>query len=189
MLNFQNYEESLASFLEEQEENDCNITENQDQITDKETANYYIRKVKELQNEIQIIEDTAEQELKKQMERIEEWKRSTCSQYQFLLDKYISMLRDFWVNSGENKTMKLSHGSLCMRKMRSKTDFDDEAVLSFLQEHNLEEYITMKASVNKTNLKDKMFVENGNAYIETGGDNIKIEGIQVIEQASKFEVK
>lgn len=190
MNSIMNYENDLAQFLEEQEQADCGITLNTNEITDRESANYYIRKVKELQFELQNIEDTAAAELKKQAERIHQWRENASSQYTFLIDKYIAMLRDFWVKAGDNKTMKLSHGSLCMRKMRSKTEFDEESVLQFLQDHNLVEYIDMKPSINKSNLKDKMTInEYGDAYIDFNGSTVKIDGIHVTEQAPKFEVK
>ena len=189
MYNFLNYEEDLAKFLEEQEQTDCSITENTNQIYDKETANYYIKKVKELQSELNEINETATTEAKKQVERIESWRLSTSKQYEFLIDKYMAMLRDFWVTNGNDKTMKLSHGSLCMRKMRNKTDFDEDTVLQFLQDHNLDDYIENKPVINKTNLKDKMIVENGNAYLDINGNNVRIDGINIIEQAPKFEVK
>ena len=56
MNSIMNYEDDLAQFLEEQEQADCGITLNTNEITDRESANYYIRKVKELQFELQNIE-------------------------------------------------------------------------------------------------------------------------------------
>lgn len=189
MNTFLNYEEDLAAFLEEQEQADCSISENTNEITSKESANYYIRKVKELQAELKEIEETAEIEEKKQLQRIEEWKTSTSKQYQFLIDRYVGMLRDFWMKAGDNKTMKLSQGSLCMRKMRNKTDFDEDKVLAFLREYNLTDYIENKQIVNKSVLKENMDIDGNCAFIDAAGEKLKIDGINIIEQEPKFEVK
>lgn len=182
------FQSSLLAFLDEAEKNEVHDVLDEDSITTKEEANYYIRKVKECQASIDAINDAADNELSKQTERINDWRDSTTKNYKFLLNTYTAKLRDFWLNSSDGKTIKLSQGSLCMRKMKDKEEYDEEAVQQFIQDNNLLQYT--EQVVNKKKIKEDIIVNSdGTTSLNVNGNIIPIEGFKYIKQDPKFEVK
>lgn len=179
----------LSEFLDKEEEKELGIDQNNYEITSLEAANYYIKKIKDLREDIDIIENTASSELKKQEERITKWATKRTSSINYMIDQYQSMLLDFWLKHGDSKTIKLSNGSLCMRKMRDKTEFDDKAVENFLVEQNLIDSFSVP-TYNKASVKENLICENDNYYLNVDGKKYDMSGmITLIHQEPKFEVK
>lgn len=183
------FQSSLLAFLDEAEKNEVHDVLDEDSITTKEEANYYIRKVKECQASIDAINDAAENELAKQTERINDWRNSTIKNYKFLLSTYTAKLRDFWFNTSiDGKTIKLSQGSLCMRKMKDKEEYNEEGVQQFIQENNLSQYI--EQIVNKKKIKEDIIVnDDGTTSLNINGTIVPVKGFKYIKQDPKFEVK
>lgn len=184
------FENSLVDFLNQEEKKELDIPSEDNKISSKEEANYYIRRVKELVLNISEINDTADNEIKKQTERINKWRTNSINEYQFIMNKYTDMLRDFWIENNKNgATMKLSQGSLCMRKMKNKEEYDADAVNRFLENNCLYQYMDRVPS--KAKIKEAMTInDDGSVSIPAGSHNTYIlDGFKVIPQDPKFEVK
>lgn len=184
------FENSLVDFLNQEEKKELDIPSEDNKISSKEEANYYIRRVKELALNISEINDTADNEIKKQTERINKWRTNSINEYQFIMNKYTDMLRDFWLKNNKNgATMKLSQGSLCMRKMKNKEEYDADAVNRFLDNNCLYQYMDRVPS--KAKIKEAMTInDDGSVSIPAGNNNTYIlDGFKVIPQDPKFEVK
>ena len=184
------FENSLVDFLNQEEKKELDIPSEDNKISSKEEANYYIRRVKELALNVSEINDTADNEIKKQTERINKWRTNSINEYQFIMNKYTDMLRDFWIENNKNgATMKLSQGSLCMRKMKDKEEYDADAVNRFLENNCLYQY--MDRVPNKAKIKEAMTInDDGSVSIPAGSYHTYIlDGFKVIPQDPKFEVK
>lgn len=183
-------EASLLDFIDESEKKEVHdFFDSERKITSKEEANYFIRKIKEMNSSIASINETADSEIKKQTERINTWRDQTTKSYSFLIQEYTSFLRDFWIENGNDKTMKLSHGSLCMRKMKDKEEYDADILDNFLEQNALYQYTNRVP--NKAKIKENITVdENGFAFLNIDNHHqIKVEGLKYIKQEPKFEVK
>ena len=184
------FENSLVDFLNQEEKKELDIPSEDNKISSKEEANYYIRRVKELALNVSEINDTADNEIKKQTERINKWRTNSINEYQFIMNKYTDMLRDFWIENNKNgATMKLSQGSLCMRKMKDKEEYDADAVNRFLENNCLYQYMDRVPS--KAKIKEAMTInDDGSVSIPAGSYHTYIlDGFKVIPQDPKFEVK
>lgn len=185
------FESSLTDFLNQEEKKELDIPSEDNKITSKDEANYYIRRVKELALNISEINDTADNEIKKQTERINKWRTNAINEYQFIMNKYTDMLRDFWLENNKNgATMKLSQGSLCMRKMKNKEEYDADVVNKFLDNNCLFQYMDRVPS--KTKIKEAMTINNdGSVSIPVGSHGVSyiLDGFKVIPQDPRFEVK
>ena len=83
------------------------------------------------------------------------------------------------------KTIKLPIGTLSIRKQPPKYIYNDEEVLSFLKENNLNDYIRVKEEVNKKDLKKATQINNNNQMMINGKE---VPGVVVVPQDDKFEV-
>lgn len=181
------FQNSLLSYLDQAEKSEFedSFYFDEDSITTKEQANYFIRKVKEYKALITDINEAADMEIEKQIERINAWRKSASEGYQFSIDTYTTKLRDFWNNNAiDGKTIKLSQGSLCMRKSRDKEVYDENTVLQFIEDTGLEQY-TNKVP-NKAKIKEDMII---NADGSVTLDNYTVQGFSYTKQMPKFEVK
>ena len=185
------FESSLADFLDKAEESEVHdyLSDDGDKITNKEEANYFIRKVKEMTQAIQNINDTADQEIEKQTKRINEWRDQSTRSYSYMIEEYTKRLRDYWIEYGNNKTIKLSQGSLCMRKMKDKEEYNVDLIGNFLERNILYQYTNRVP--DKTKIKEKMVVNpDGTVSIPDGtGTMYQLEGFTVKKQEPRFEVK
>lgn len=184
------FESSLTDFLNQEEKKELDIPSEDNKITSKDEANYYIRRVKELALNISEINDTADNEIKKQTERINKWRTNAINEYQFIMNKYTDMLRDFWLENNKNgATMKLSQGSLCMRQMKNKEEYNADVVNQFLDKNCLFQY--MDRIPSKAKIKEAMTInDDGSVSIPAGNKHTYIlDGFKIIAQDPKFEVK
>ncbi len=185
------FESSLADFLDKAEESEIHdyLSDDGDKITNKEEANYFIRKVKEMAQAVQNINDTADQEIEKQTKRINEWRDQSTRNYSYMIEEYTKKLRDYWIEYGNNKTVKLSQGSLCMRKMKDKEEYNADLINEFLERNVLYQYTDRVP--NKAKIKENMVVNpDGTVSIPDGtGTMHQLEGFTVKKQEPRFEVK
>lgn len=183
------FENSLVDFLNQEEKKELDIPSEDNKISSKEEANYYIRRVKELALNVSEINDTADNEIKKQTERINKWRTNSINEYQFIMNKYTDMLRDFWLENNKNgATMKLSQGSICMRKMKNKEEYDIDTIDRFLNNNCLYQYMDYVPS--KAKIKEAMTInDDGSVSIPAGKHTYILDGFKVIPQDPKFEVK
>lgn len=185
------FESSLADFLDKAEESEVHdyLSDDGDKITNKEEANYFIRKVKEMSQAVQNINDTADQEIEKQTKRINEWRDQSIRSYTYMIEEYTKRLRDYWIEYGNNKTIKLSQGSLCMRKMKDKEEYNVDLISNFLERNVLYQYTNRVP--DKAKIKENMVVNpDGTVSIPNGiGTMYQLEGFTVKKQEPRFEVK
>lgn len=190
--------QSLINFLEEQEEKefvpnieDGTLTEeeikNRFKITSKDQANYYVRKVKELDLEAAAIRETAEKELKRVKANIEAWQEKELKKLDYPRAFFANLLQEYAqeaLEGAKKQTLSLPNGSIGFKKQQAEFKYDDSLLVSALAGSKYEQLQTI-SKINKADLKKDISVVEGKAYIE----GKLIPGIEVVERGPKFEVK
>jgi phage host-nuclease inhibitor protein Gam len=186
-----NFAKELLEFMDDIEIQNLNIEDpEQFHIVSREQANYFIKKIKDAQNEIDEVNKTASVELAKTTERINDWRQKETNKRQRDIDYISTLLEEFArkeleESEGKAKSISLPNGAIGFRKQQPKFDYDDTVVLDNLKKNNLDKFINIVPSINKKELKKEAVIKNDKLYI----NDVELEGITVTSLEDKFEVK
>lgn len=154
-------------------------------ITNLEQANWALRKIRAFKKQMEENEQLAKAEI----ERIQEWlqKENEKAQrsiqfFEYLLGEYLAEERK------KDPKFRLStpYGKATFRKQQPKWIYDDEILLRWLKQNNMQSYIRIKEEVNKADLKKVLKVAGDKAVTEDGEI---VEGITIQEQPEKLVVE
>ena len=157
-------------------------------VKNNSDADFYLRQINKLKEQKEEINKFVDQELERQMRLYQQYREDRIRPLDNQIAFYEEALRTFAMNEyaeTNKKTIKLPNGTLSIRKQPPKYIYNDEEVLSFLKENNLNDYIRVKEEVNKKDLKKATQVNNNNQMIIDGKE---VPGVVVVPQDDKFEV-
>ena len=157
-------------------------------VKNNSDADFYLRQINKLKEQKEEINKFVDQELERQMRLYQQYREDRMRPLDNQIAFYEEALRTFAMNEyaeTNKKTIKLPNGTLSIRKQPPKYIYNDEEVLSFLKENNLNDYIRVKEEVNKKDLKKVTQVNNNNQMIIDGKE---VPGVVVVPQDDKFEV-
>ena len=157
-------------------------------VKNNSDADFYLRQINKLKEQKEEINKFVDQELERQMRLYQQYREDRIRPLDNQIAFYEEALKTFAMNEyaeTNRKTIKLPNGTLSIRKQPPKYIYNDEEVLSFLKENNLNDYIRVKEEVNKKDLKKATQVNNNNQMIIDGKE---VPGVVVVPQDDKFEV-
>ena len=157
-------------------------------VKNNSDADFYLRQINKLKEQKEEINKFVDQELERQMRLYQQYREDRMRPLDNQIAFYEEALKTFAMNEyveTNKKTIKLPNGTLSIRKQPPKYIYNDEEVLSFLKENNLNDYIRVKEEVNKKDLKKATQVNNNNQMIIDGKE---VPGVVVVPQDDKFEV-
>lgn len=176
------YQMELQEYLDQEEQ-----VKEGFKIEDDQSANWALRKIKSLKQQMQQNLNLAEAEI----ERIAEWEKQENGKIEQSIDYFQGLLAKYAMQKREEdprfKTLSLPHGKIGFRKKQSKWIYNDDQLLDTLTKHNLNDYIKVKYQPDKAQIKKAFEVVDGKVVdVDTG---VIIEGITVEEQGEDFNVK
>ena len=157
-------------------------------VKNNSDADFYLRQINKLKEQKEEINKFVDQELERQMRLYQQYREDRMRPLDNQIAFYEEALRTFAMNEyaeTNKKTIKLPNGTLSIRKQPPKYIYNDEEVLSFLKENNLNDYIRVKEEVNKKDLKKVTQINNNNQMMINGKE---VPGVVVVPQDDKFEV-
>ena len=157
-------------------------------VKNNSDADFYLRQINKLKEQKEEINKFVDQELERQMRLYQQYREDRMRPLDNQIAFYEEALRTFAMNEyaeTNRKTIKLPNGTLSIRKQPPKYIYNDEEVLSFLKENNLNDYIRVKEEVNKKDLKKATQINNNNQMMINGKE---VPGVVVVPQDDKFEV-
>ena len=157
-------------------------------VKNNSDADFYLRQINKLKEQKEEINKFVDQELERQMRLYQQYREDRIRPLDNQIAFYEEALKTFAMNEyaeTNKKTIKLPNGTLSIRKQPPKYIYNDEEVLSFLKENNLNDYIRVKEEVNKKDLKKAAKITNNNQMMIDGKE---VPGVVVVPQDDKFEV-
>lgn len=154
-------------------------------IDSLESADWALRKIAVLKKKNDEIHQLAE----KERERISEWEDKETHSNQESIAFFESKLADYLYELRKNDPkakIKTPHGTVSTRKQPDSWEYQGDT-LNTLKELGLTEFITIKESINKAELKKAVQVLENGRVISPDGE--VIESIKVIPQGEKVIVK
>ena len=180
----------LAAELEELQVKLANDTEDDTlMIKNKSDADFYIRQINKLRKQKEEINEFVDQEVERQLKLYQEYREKSLRPLDSQIAFYEEALKTFTLNEYEQtgkKSIKLPNGTIGIKKQQPKYIYNDEEVLEFLRENELNDYIRMKPELNKKDLKKNALVNSNNELVINGKT---VPGVVVVPQDDKFEVR
>src|SRR5690625_2507636 len=174
---------NLQDFLDEQER----VNEKGFIVDNEQKANWALRKIKELQQEIEDNTRLAEKEI----DKIERWKTKQNEQLADSVLYFESLLNDYAARKRAEdpnfKSMSLPNGRIGYRKQQPRWNYDDETLLKYLERTELDELIRVSKAPNKAEIR-KQFEVVGDKVINTETGEV-VEGIDIVHRDEVFNVR
>lgn len=155
-------------------------------IINLESANWAFRKLKAIEEKEAEIEKLMDKELK----RIQDWAHHDLDKckdskqfFEFLLEEYFREQKEL----DPNFKLSTPYGKVSSRKQQSKWNYDDEKVLEWLEQNDMN-LIRMKYiyELDKAEIKKKFKIAGNNVVTEDGEI---VEGITIEEQPDSITIK
>jgi hypothetical protein len=165
------------------------LEEDQHIIDNPSKANYFLKILRRVEDDMNKINELADAELERNRKRIEEFRADNLKGLVTQKHYYEQILMDYAKRETvgkKSKSVKLPYGTLSLRKVAPKFIYDD-AVLIEWAKNNAPSLITVKTteSVDKKEFKSIGQIENG-AFKLAGEE---VPGVQIVEQEDSFTVK
>lgn len=187
------YLKELSDFLDLMEENECQDSNNifsDLSIKDDFHADYNIKKIKEIQKDIDAAKAYAAESIKSYTEKVSLWLESYIKQPEASKEFMLDLLRDYAkekLKDSKKKSLKLIEGTIGFKKQQDKFEYNEEELIPFLESNELKDFLNEKVtiSVDKRSLKAECSIRDGELYY----NDIKLSGVTVTSQEDKFEIK
>lgn len=160
-------------------------------IRNNSDADFYIKLINRFRREMEEINEFVDAELERQVRLYESYREERLRPIENQIKFYEEALRTYTMNEladSNRKSIKLPNGTLAIRKQQPSYNYNEEEVMQFLKENELEQYITTKTteSLNKKDIKKDFIVNNNNQLVY---NNKIVPGASVEFKDDKFEVK
>lgn len=183
------FQEELMDFIDQEEAAELGYSpEAGYQIPDMSTANYVVKKLKEIQAEKQLIEDQAKQALEDYALKVDTFKQKTLSPLTYMEDVYKNQLILFLQNNltGKQRSMKLVNGTIGFRKAQPQIMYDEPTLISMLEQEGLNQYLQTKTSLNKKEIRSHIKKDVDGVPMLDGK---RLTGIIVEDQPDAFTIR
>lgn len=155
------------------------------EVNSLSSADWAIRKIKELEADIKQNNDFAEAE----KIRLEQWLESENRKYQESIEYFNGLLSHYLQElRKDNPKAKIStpHGTVSTRKNPKQWTYSDD-VLAELEEKEMFEFIRIKKEVDKKELKKVLSATDDGIVVNSDGEVIK--GVTVVDGGEVMTVK
>jgi phage host-nuclease inhibitor protein Gam len=165
------------------------------EITDKATANFVIKRLKDNLEQQKQIEDDAKEALNDYRLKVELFKEHSLSPLKYLETIYKNQLTEYLKQNlpKNKKSIKLVNGTIGFRKQKPAIEYDEPVLLEYLQKNHLDKYIRLTPSINKQELTAGLTLNlvNNKASIPENNNTYDkyVPGIKVEVREDAFSIK
>lgn len=184
-------EQSEAQFLPEvDEETDVESAKEKYKITSMQSADYFVRKIKEIELYEAEVDATVKAEIERVKANAEAWAAKEKEKNTFIKSFFKSLLETYaseQLKDKKTRTLALPSGSLCFKKQQNEYNYDDKAVITFLKE--IKPDLINKEIIEKYDKKvlKSLISEQPDGSVLLG--DYKVPGVSFTERNTKFEIK
>ena len=154
-------------------------------IDDDKKASWALKKYKLLEIE----EDRKAKLVKDEIDRLKLWLENEQGKidkkkgfFEQMLGAYLMDLR----KADPKAKVDTPYGTVSTRKNQDNWVYEDETIIKFLHEAEMDEFIQVKEEIDKRSLKKALRVLDGKAYTEAGEE---VAGIRVENAGEKIVIK
>ena len=182
--------ESLFDSITDEEVKELGIKTDDEKfaITNEDQAMFFLRKVNELREERDHINNICNKQIESFTEKVNSWRNSQVYTIDNTENYFISLLEEYariQLSDSKKKSIKYPFGTLSFKKMPDKYVYDDETLMHYIKERDLNQFIRVKEEINKKDLKSALTIKDGAACF----NDEKIEGVAFEPGIVKFSIK
>ena len=173
----------------EVEELGINIESDAFAITNDGQANFFLRRLDEIRNEKDKINNTCNTEIEKFTQKVNDFRAKELKTLENTENFFITLLENYariQLQDSKKKSLKLPFGTLSFKKSPAKYIYDDEQVMNFIKSNELSQFIRVKEEINKRDLKSALTI-NEEGIIKLNG--MQIEGVTITPGEEIFNIK
>lgn len=176
--------EIVNDFIQQNSDNSDN---NEFTIDDDKKAEWALKKIAEEREETQRYIEVCKSMILEYQEKIrkeEENLNKKTSYLEFKLQQYFQSVEH--KSTKTQKTYKLPSGTLRLKYQQPEFKRDEEKLINWLKENQLQQFVKTKETPNWVELKKNIKISGNKAVSEDGQI---IEGVEVIEKSPVFEIE
>jgi len=158
-------------------------------ITNDEQANFFLRRLQEIRSEKDKINTTCNNEIERFVAKVNNFRakeilslENTENYFSALLESYAKKQ----LEGSKKKSLKLPFGTMSFKKGQRKMVYDDEALMEFIKNNNLNDFIRTKEEINKAVLKKAISINDDGLAILNGQT---VDGITTTPPETSFSIK
>lgn len=196
-INREEFTNFLEEFLLEEEAKELEIkitgSEEEDSptINSLQKANYFLKLIKNIDEDIKSIEELCKEEVDKTIKRIGEYKESQIKPMLAHREYYMKLLKNFTMHeiaNSKKKSIKLPNGTLSISKQKPMWEYDEDTILNWLSLNHGDKFISRKIEekIDKNELKKNIVLDDNNIPTLEGTE---VPGLVITEREDKFTVK
>lgn len=193
-INKSEFTDFLEDFLMEDEAKELGITLGEEEaapvIDSPSTANFYLKLMNRIQENIDDVNQICNEEIEKHNKRVETFREDKLRTYTKQYAYYEGLLKNFTEHQladSKKKSVSLPFGTLSLKKQPAKWDYNDEELLKWMKKNKPE---LINSKVTETVDKKQVKTLVGKDVVgEIEIDGKKVEGVVVTAQPDKFSVK
>lgn len=158
-------------------------------ITNDGQANFFLRRLEEIRNEKDKINNTCNTEIEKFTQKVNDFRSRELNTLENTERFFTTLLENYarlQLQDSKKKSLKLPFGTLSFKKSQPKYIYDDEVVMNFIKTNELSEFIRIKEEINKRDLKSALNINDEGMVILNGK---AMEGITITPGEETFSVK
>lgn len=187
--------EFLEDFLlsQEAEELEIKLTGDESQdtplIDSQQKANYFVKLISKLENEIATINEVCDAEIAKTTNRVNHFRESQIVSLSNQIEYFKKMLQNYAAHELENskkKSIKLPYGTIGYKKQPTKWEYNDDELLEWAKKY--------APDLVKTDIKESVVKNDLKKAVDRDGELVKynnttVPGITLTDLPDKFNVK
>lgn len=196
MINENEFINELEGYLlsEEAKELEIGITGEEEEtpvIDSPQKANFFLKLIKNIDEDMESINNLCDEEITKTTDRVNTYREAQLSSLANQKEYFLKILKNYteamFLNS-KKKNIKLPNGTLAMTKQQPLWEYEDDEIISYLKQHNLNDLLTVevKEKINKKDLKKSVEVDDDGHAVINGE---VMPGIKITTREDKFTVK
>lgn len=183
--------DSLFESITEEEVKELNIEieNNNFSITSDEQANFFLRRLEEISSEKDKINNTCNNEIERFTARVNNFRAKEILSLENTERYFCTLLESYarlQLEGSKKKSIKLPFGTMSFKKSPTKIVYDDEILMKFIKEHNLNDFIRIKEEINKKDLKSQLTIKDDGTVVL---DDKVVEGVSTMPGETTFSVK
>ena len=159
-------------------------------INSPQKANYFLKLVKSIDEDINSLNALCDEEINKTAERVNRYREMQMTPLVNHKDHLLKMLKNYTEHmliDSKKRSIKLPNGTLSMSKQQPVWDYTDEDIIEFLKANNIPLYSTeIKEKLDKTAFKKAVEITKNGEVVMNGNT---VPGVTVTPREDKFTVK
>ena len=181
--------ESLADAMTKDESEELGAENPDEMDISREKAEFYTKRYKKLQAEIDGINEAADAYRKRELQKIEGWRERETGKCSRLMDFCRWILESYArkeLKDSKKRSCSLIEGTLQFHKQQNKYDYNDDKLIKFMRDNGGEKFLKPQPpKVDHTAFKKAGTEKDGKFYF----DGKYVDGIVITQRPEAFVVK